>query len=167
MITLKNTVIILLIFVGLLYSQPSMGFIDPPVFIPSQIKANQPFRVQLRAGRCDFFPSAGFPIDVVQSPGNRLQLFVSGFHVVDPIECTAPIFTTAFDLPALPAGDYHFEFYVRNRRFFFMPIHNGPVAPFTVVGRPAVSAIPTLSISGMSAMMVGLLATVWFVRRTD
>ena len=164
---MKNTVIFLLIFFGLLYTKPSMGFIDPPVFIPSQIQANQPFQVQLRWGICDIFPSAKFPIDVVQLPGRRLQLYVTGLHVVDPIECIFPTGTAVFDLPPLPAGDYQFEFYVRNRRNPFIPIHNGPVAPFTVMGGPVVSAIPTVSISGMLAMMLGLFATVWFARRTD
>ncbi len=148
-----------LAFVSYIAAIPhAQAFIDPPVFSPALVLENQPFSVSYRNGVCDFFPSLGFPIDIVQVPPNRLQIFVTGIHHSDPILCIGNIGNPSFALPALPAGDYQLELYIRNRANPFRPIHDGPVAQFRVAGAPTVTQIPTLNMGGWLLMLLGILA---------
>jgi hypothetical protein len=135
------------------------AFIDPPVFSPALVLENQPFSVSYRNGVCDGFPFSGFPTDIFRVAPNRLQIFVTGVHITDPIFCIQGIGNPSFALPALPAGDYQLELYIRNRANPFRPIHDGPVAPFRVAGAPTVTQIPTLNMGGWLLMLLGILAT--------
>jgi hypothetical protein len=162
---IRNSVIALAPLMGILVNS-AMGFIDQPVFVPNVIRGDELFRVFYRNGVCDFFPSAGFPIDVVRVPPNRIQLFVTGIHQTDFILCVAPVINPSIDIPALPAGDYQLELYIRNRANPLIPIHNGPVTQFTVVGNPNVATIPTLNVGGLLTLTLGFLGLAWLTRRS-
>jgi hypothetical protein len=142
----------------------AFAFIDPPVFVPSIVQSDESFRVFYRNGVCDAFPFIEFPIDIVRVPPNRIQIFSSGVHLTDPISCNQPIGNPNFSLPALPAGDYQLELYIRNRASLTRPIHNGPVTQFTVVGNPNVVTIPTLNVGGLLTLALGFLGLAWLMR---
>jgi hypothetical protein len=143
----------------------SNAFIDPPVFVPSVVRSEESFLVFYRNGVCDSFPFVGFPIDIIQVPPNRVQIFSSGVHLTEPILCNQPTINPSFTIPALPAGEYQLELYVRNRFNPLQPTHNGPVTQFTVVGNPNVVMIPTLNVGGLLTLALGFLGLAWLTRR--
>ncbi len=141
------------------------AFIDPPTFQPAMPLENQPFEVFYQTGVCDLFPFSGFPIDVIRAAPNRVQIFVTGAHVDDPILCNAPLLNARIAMPALPAGEYQLELYIRNRANPFIPIHNGPVAPLRVFRAASMETIPTLTIAGWFAMLSGVFVAAWLALR--
>jgi hypothetical protein len=143
----------------------AFAFIDPPVFVPSIVQSDESFRVFYRNGVCDTFPGVEFPIDILRIPPNRIQIFSTGIHVTEPILCNLTITNPSFSIPALPAGDYQLELYIRNRASLTRPIHNGPVTQFTVVGNPNVVTIPTLNVGGLLMLALGFLGLAWLTRR--
>jgi hypothetical protein len=150
----------------LVVAMEASAFIDPPVFAPQPIRANEPGSVSYRRGVCDGFPSVGFPIEIVQLPPNRIQLFMTGLHFTEPILCSITVATPSFTLPPLEAGEYQMELYVRNRANPAIPIHNGPVATFTVVGTATLVPVPSLNLTGLVALILGLLGlSAYGVRR--
>jgi hypothetical protein len=145
-------------FSGLLASTDALAFIDQPVFTPNPVIAGQEFFVSMRHGHCDFFPSIEFPIDIEMVPPNRVQLFVSGYHLTNPILCNAPISSPLISMRPLAAGVYNFELYIRNRGSQFMPIYAGPTAILNVVARPDLAvAVPSMGYLAMFALMLSLM----------
>lgn len=157
----------LLLCLAMLWSINASAFIDPPVFSPQPILANQPITVSIRRGDCDLFPFVGHPVDVVQVPPNRIQLYVSGSHQTNPILCSPTIVgTVQFTLPPLSAGEYQFELYVRVPSNPVFPIHNGPVASFTVVESVGLTPVPGLNLWGMAGLLIGMVGAAVFGMRT-
>lgn len=145
----------------LLWSINASAFIDPPVF-SQPIIANVAGSVTIRRGVCDAFPSVSAPIEFFLVPPNRLQLYVTGLHQTNPLLCLAAINNGSFDLPPLAAGEYQFELYIRNLANPAIPIHNGPVASFTVVQSINLTPVPGLNIWGMAALLLGISGTAVF-----
>jgi hypothetical protein len=150
------------LLLALLLTNIAHAFIDTPVFSPLPIPANQPFFVTIRAGVCDGFPVVDTPIDVFVVAPNRVQLFVTGIHQVDPILCNIGTGSARFNLPALAAGTYQFEFYVRNIANPAIPIHNGPVVPLTVVAAEPLIQVSTLNRFGLLTLILLLLSGTMF-----
>jgi hypothetical protein len=150
-------------FSGLLASTHAAAFIDQPVFLTSPIEAYRPIEISIRHGVCDAFPELGAPIDVFQVSPNKVQLFVSGLHIMDPFFCLGQIVTPTFTLPPLRPGNYQFELYIRNRASSLRPIYPGPVAQFTVVGEPI--SVPGLNGFGTLALMLSLMVAGFCGRR--
>jgi hypothetical protein len=147
----------------------ALAFIDQPVFSPQPIRANESATVSYRKGGCDFFPSVTFPIEFFRVEPNRIQLYVTGIHQTDPILCLAGISTHSFNLPLLEAGEYQLELYIRNRANPAIPIHNGPVAAFSVVAAAGAPVpVPGLNIFGIVALIFGFaVVSVYAVRRSS
>jgi hypothetical protein len=160
----QNSVLKICVLLMILPVCSAHAFIDTPVFSPLPIPANQPFFVTIRAGICDGFPVVDTPIDVFVVAPNRVQLFVTGIHQVDPILCNIGTGSARFNLPALAAGTYQFEFYVRNIANPAIPIHNGPVVPFTVVGADLPIQVSALNRFGLVTLVLMLLSGAMFRR---
>lgn len=155
----------LIVFLALLWSIKASAFIDPPVF-SQPIVANVAGTVTIRRGECDGFPDVSRPSEFILVPPNRLQLYVWGVHETNPLFCLSPINNGSFVLPPLAAGEYQFELYVRRLGSPIIPIHNGPVANFTVVTQSLnLTPVPGLNIWGMAALLLGMTGAAVFGMR--
>ena len=156
---MKTLILPLILF----WSISASAFIDPPVFSPQPIIANVAGSVTIRRGECDGFPDISRPIEFLLVEPNRLQLYVWGVHSTNPLFCLSPINNGSFVLPPLAAGEYQFELYVRLLGSPIIPIHNGPVASFTVVTQSLnFTPVPALNLWGMMALLISLLGAAVF-----
>jgi hypothetical protein len=160
----KNSALKMCVLLLILSLRSAHAFIDPPIFSPQPIPANQVFNAAIRHGVCDGFPFISVPTETLFVPPNRLQLFVTGVHFTDPILCNVQITTPIFELPPLPQGSYQFELYVRNRANPAIPIFNGPVVPFTVVAAEPLIQVSTLNRFGLLTLILLLLSGTMFGR---
>ena len=155
---MKNLILSLV----LLWSISASAFIDPPVF-SQPIVANVAGTVTIRRGECDGFPDISRPIEYFLVPPNRLQLYVWGVHETNPLFCLSPVDNRSFVLPPLAAGEYQFELYVRRLGNPIIPIHNGPVANFTVVAQSLnLTPVPGLNLWGITALLIGMVGAAVF-----
>jgi hypothetical protein len=154
----KNSAIKMCLLLIIFPVSSAHAFIDTPVFAPLPIRANQSFTTTIRVGECDLFPAADTPINVMLVSPNRLQLFVTGIHQTNPLLCFPVISSPVFTLPPLPAGNYKFELYVRNLANPAIPIHNGPIVPFTVVAAEPLIQVSTLNRFGLVTLILLLLS---------
>ena len=151
----------LVVLMALCSSAVVSASIGTPIFAPQPIVAQVPFTVALDFAECDIFPAVGHPVDVRFVAPNRIQLYVTGLHQTEPVLCVAPAGTARFDLPALAAGQYQFEFYLRNLALPGTPIYNGPVASFTVVDQSSnLNLVPALNIGGEIVLILGVIGLV-------
>jgi hypothetical protein len=154
----------------MLFAEPAGAFLDPPYITPSNPSAGDAISVSIYGGECDLVhDGVTWPPPVTQK-GNDITILFTGIHEGDPEFCYYSVGTRTYPVGSFPKGSYtlHVEWRYVGPGAAWIQETLG-IIPFTVVAggppQPAPMSTPTLSIAGLSILLLVLLSVaVWRLR---
>ena len=149
----------LLVFAFALCAQRASAFLDPPYITPANPTAADVISVNVYGGGCDFADGGVIWPPPVTQQGNHVTILLTGGHEEDPEFCYFGIGTFTAPIGVYPPGAYTLQVNWRYSTFNGWVTETLGVVSFTVRGAPQQPVeTPTLSVTGLSALLLGLIA---------
>jgi hypothetical protein len=130
------------------------AFFDPPWVTPASPTASDIVSVNIRGGICDsIFFRQGFP--QITQQGRAIRILEYGHHWDDLDLCVYDVGTLVAPIGTFAPGDYTLtvDFVYEDYPFGYATTTLG-VVPFTVAGAIPATPVPTLTASGLMALLI-------------
>ncbi len=137
--------------------------LDPPYITPGDPTAGELVSVNVRGTECDLIDDGVVWPPPVTQQGNVITIVFTGIHEEDPEFCYFSSDIRAYPVGAYSAGSYTLHVEWRYGTFSGWVTETLGVIPFSVSGatQQPIEA-PTLSVAGLSAFVLGLIASALF-----
>jgi hypothetical protein len=150
-----------------LCAQPVSAFLDPPYIAPANPTTADTISVNIYGGLCDAIVGLeGYP--QITRQGNVIHVLFFSVHYDDPEFCNLGAGTATTPIGSYPPGSYTLQVERRYMTVFATWVQETlGIVPFTVsvtAQQQPVDA-PTLSLAGLTALLLALIGAVLHVLR--